>query len=508
MCKKVTFVFALLLLPFLLLAGGKGEPAAEMAEVSMEAPDFSGRTLSILVNDTHVQVVDAWKPLWERETGGKINVILVPYAGISDKLWIDFRSQTGTIDCAAIPSSWLGDMAGGGHLVEVDPLIEKWGYPDWDDALPAVKVITGWAGKTMAFPYDGDNHMTYYRKDALEVPENQAKFKAEYGYDYHMPPKDWDEVRDIAEFFNGWDWDGDGEIEYGVSFIAQQKTQAMWEVLNLVAQYATIAGKPSNTTSNIFFNAETMEPLVNTPGWIEAFRRIGELTEFAPPGLLGYGYSEFRYAYVSGNACLGFDWGDVGIMEQYPDEYGSEVKGKLGYGPLPGAKKYWDHVKGKWVEEEHQVNFLNFGGWIWIISKYSDNVDMSYHWITYITNPERSLLDASGIHGYTGVNPWRKSHFDPAVLGLWERGGWDRGAAEGYAKGILEILTDPYAVTDLRIPGGERYYDALDMRLAEVLAKKSTAEEACQALYDDWVKITDEYGKDEQKRFYRESLGL
>jgi multiple sugar transport system substrate-binding protein len=487
MYKKVILVSVLLLLPLLLFAGGK-KAEVELPEVSMEAPDFSGRTLTVLVNDTHIAVVDAWRPLWERETGGKINVILVPYAGLSDKLWIDFRSQTGAIDCGAIPSSWLGDIAGGGHIVEVDPLIEKWGYPDWDDTLPAIKVITGWAGKTMSFPYDGDNHMTYYRKDALEVPEYQAKFK--------------------AEFFNGWDWDGDGEIEYGVSFIAQQKTQAMWEVLNLVAQYATIAGEPSNTTSNIFFNADTMEPLCNTPGWIEAFRRIGELTEFAPPGLLGYGYSEFRYAYVSGNACLGFDWGDVGIMEQYPDEFGSEVKGKLGYGPLPGAKKYWDHVNGKWVEEEHQVNFLNFGGWIWIVSKYAENVDMAYHWITYITNPEHSLLDACGIHGYTGVNPWRKSHFDPAVLGLWERGGWDRSAAEGYAKGILDILTDPYAVTDLRIPGGERYYDALDMRLAEVLAKKSTAEEACQALYDDWVKITDEYGIESQKKFYLESLGL
>lgn len=508
MYKKVTLISVLLmLLPLLLFAGGKGEEAA-VETVSMEKPDFSGRTLSVLVNDTHVPVVDAWKPLWERETGGKINVILVPYAGISDKLWIDFRSQSGIIDCAAIPSTWLGDMAGGGHVVEVGPLIEKWGYPDWDDALPAVKVITGWAGKTMAFPYDGDNHMTYYRKDALEVPENQAKFKAKYGYDYHLPPKDWDEVRDIAEFFNGWDWDGDGEIEYGVAFIAQQKTQAMWEVLNLVAQYATIAGKPSNTTSNIFFDANTMEPLVNTPGWVEAFRRIGELTKWAPPGLLGYGYSEFRYAYVSGNACLGFDWGDVGIMEQYPDEYGSEVKGKLGYGPLPGAKKYWDHVNKKWVEKEHQVNFLNFGGWIWIISKYTKNVDMAYHWITYITNPEHSLLDACGIHGYTGVNPWRKSHFDPAVLGLWKRGGWDEEAAKGYGKAIQEILTDPYAVTDLRIPGSEKYYDALDMRLAEVLAGKSTAEKACQSLYDDWVKITEDYGKEEQKRYYLESLGL
>jgi multiple sugar transport system substrate-binding protein len=106
------------------------------------------------------------------------------------------------------------------------------------------------------------------------------------------------------------------------------------------------------------------------------------------------------------------------------------------------------------------------------------------------------------------VNPWRKSHFDPAVLGLWKRGGWDENAAKGYAKGILGILTDPYAVTDLRIPGADKYYDALDTRLAEVLAFQSTPEEACKALYDDWVTITADYGKDQQKKYYRESLGL
>lgn len=481
-------------------------PTAFLA--SAESVNFKGRTLSILVNDTHVQVVDAWKPLWERETGGKINVILVPYAGLSDKMWIEFRTQSGTFDTAAIPSTWLGDVAGGGHVVELDPLIKKYGYPDWDDVLPAIKVICKWAGKTVAFPYDGDCHMTYYRKDALEVPEYQAQFRAKYGYDYHIPPKDWDEVRDIAEFFNGWDWDHDGEINYGVAFIAQQKTQAQWEVLNIIAQYATKAGPPSNTTSNIFFDTEAMDPLCNTPGWIEAFKIIQELTKFAPPGLLGYGYSEFRYAFVSGIAALGFDWGDVGIMEQYPEEYGSKVKGKLGYGPLPGAKKYWDHVNKRWVYEDHQVNFLNFGGWVWIIPKASKNVDMAYDWVTYITNPEHSLLDACGIHGYTGVNPFRYSHFDPGVLGLWKRGGWDPEAAKAYQKAILDILTDPYAVTDLRIPGAEKYYDALDTNLAGVLAGTTTPEKACATLYEDWVRITNEYGKESQKRYYRESLGL
>ena len=160
----------------------------------------------------------------------------------------------------------MGDVAGGGHVQDLEPLMQKWGYPDWNDVLPAIQVITKWAGKTVAFPYDGDNHMTYYRKDALEVPANKTKFKAKYGYDYHLPPKDWDEVRDIAEFFNDWDWDGDGEIEYGVAFIAQQKTQAMWEVLNFIAQYATIAGKPTQHCRQHLLQRGHHGPAVQHPG--------------------------------------------------------------------------------------------------------------------------------------------------------------------------------------------------------------------------------------------------
>ena len=125
-------------------------------------------------------------------------------------------------------------------------------YPGWDDVMPAIQTIVKWGDDIMALPYDGDNHMTYYRKDALEEPIYQEQFKEKYGYMYHLPPANWSEIRDIAEFFDEWDWDNDGEIEYGVSFIAQQNTQAMWTVLDFIAQYTTIAGPPSNYTSNIF----------------------------------------------------------------------------------------------------------------------------------------------------------------------------------------------------------------------------------------------------------------
>ena len=86
---------------------------------------------------------------------------------------------------------------------------------------------------------------------------------------YNISPANWSEVRDIAEFFNGWDWDNDGEIEYGIVFIARQNSQAMWSALDLIAQYTTVAGKPSNYTSNMFFDADTIAGTIQAETWLQ-----------------------------------------------------------------------------------------------------------------------------------------------------------------------------------------------------------------------------------------------
>ncbi len=506
--KVAIILFALIFAAAAVFAGGKEEeaPAPEVeaaegpAEVDLTVP------LTILVTDPHHQVVDAWKPIWEAQTGGKINVVLVPYATLEEKLWIEFRAKAGSFDLACIPVTWKGDVFGGGHVEDIKPYMEKYGYPDWDDVMPAQKVIVGWGEKINALPYDADNHLFYYRRDALEVPEYQERFKSKYGYMYSLPPANWSEVRDIAEFFNNWDWDKDGEVEYGVAFIAQQNTQAHWSFLDLIAQYATVAGKPSNHMSNMFFDADTMEPLCKSPGWVEAMTMIQSLTEFAPPGLLGYGYSELRKAFVSGISAMAWDWMDTAIQEQDPVTYGSVVKGKVGYGPLPGAKKYFDRKTNQWVEKQHNVNFLDFGGWVYVIPKSAPHKNAAYKFATYITNPEHSLLDVCGIHGYTGANPWRKSHFK--ALDAWVRGGWDKSIVEGLLEGISDILSDPYAVTDLMIPGASEYYSSLDTHLNKVLAGSVTPEKGCELMYNDWVRITEERGLEDQKKYYRGSLGL
>lgn len=58
------------------------------------------------------------------------------------------------------------------------------------------------------------------------------------------------------------------------------------------------------------------------------------------------------------------------------------------------------------------------------------------------------------------------------------------------------------------IPGGWDYMQALDNNIYLALIHKSTAETALQNTVDEWNKITDRYGRDQQANKYKQWLHL
>ena len=68
--------------------------------------------------------------------------------------------------------------------------------------MPAtVKYYSEYGGKNWAVPVEGDANGWAYRKDWFEDPAEMAAFKEKYGYDLGVP-KDYKQLRDIAEFFH------------------------------------------------------------------------------------------------------------------------------------------------------------------------------------------------------------------------------------------------------------------------------------------------------------------
>ncbi|MFQ6067013.1 MAG: extracellular solute-binding protein [bacterium] len=442
--------------------------------------------------------VQMFRADWEKETGGKVRLITAPWAELYPKMSSSFALGAKKYDIIIFPAAYLADFASNKWLAPLDTFIAADTRIDWLDILPVYRErISTYAGTIYAVPMDGDSHMFYYRRDAIENPEYQAKFKAKYGYDL-APPKTWAQVRDIAEFFNGWDWDGDGRKEYGVAEAMRKGDQAFWTFFSRAAAFSSIPGQ----AQGLFFDPETMKPLINDPGHVRALENWIEMIELGVPGVINMDSGEIRTVYAVGEAALAIDWGDIGVMADTSPE--STVKGKVGYSILPGTTRAWDYVKKTWVDfpEVNYAPYLAFGGWLAAIDAKSDHVEAAYDFISYLGSPENSYICVTTPE--TGFNPYRKSHFEK--LAGWY--GYGFVHPEDYLGAIEATIAHPNVQADIRIPGAFRYFEALDAQLSMALAGAKTAKQALDDVAKEWEKITEDLGREKQLKNYRASLGL
>lgn len=462
---------------------------------------FEGVTITVFTQPPPfvAKSVQMFAPSWEKLTGAHVKLITAPWAELHSKMYTALATGSHSFDIILFPSAWLADFASAGYLAPLNKLIANDPRLDWDDILPVYRErIATWGGKIYAIPLDGDNHIFYYRKDALENPKYQAKFKEKYGYDLPVPPRTWEQVRDIAEFFNGWDWDHDGHVEYGVVEARRKGDQAYWTFFSRAAGYCSVPGQPGG----LFFDPETMKPLINDPGHLQALKDYIGIMKYGVPGMINMDSGEIRTVFCAGEAAMAIDWGDIGIMADTSP--GSAIKGKVGYAILPGSTKVWNYKTGKWMsyKEPNQAPYLAFGGWMGAIDAKSPNVKAAYSFLSYLGEPKNSYISVTTPE--TGFNPYRESHFKN-LDGWYKYGMVD---PKDYLQAIHDTINSPNVQPDLRIPGAARYFEALDAQLALAVAGQKTPQQALDATAAAWDQITNDLGRESQLKAYRLSLGL
>lgn len=442
--------------------------------------------------------VQMFRADWEKRTGGKVKLITAPWAELYEKMYTSFALGAKMYDIIIFASPWLPEFAGNGFLAPLDEFIARNEEIDWFDILPVFREnIVSYAGKIYAITLDGNPHMFYYRKDAFENPEYQSTFKEKYGYDL-APPKTWQQVRDAAEFFNGWDWDGDGRKEYGVVEAMRKEDQAYWTFLSRSTAYTSLPGQPGG----LFFDPETMKPQINSPGHLQALKDWIEIKQFGVPGMINMDSGEIRTVYTIGEAAMAIDWPDIGILAETSPE--SAVKDKVGYSILPGATRTWDYKKRTWVDfpEINYAPYLAFPGWLGAIDANSEHIEAAADFLCFLGNPENSYISVTTTE--TGFNPYRTSHFER--LAGWYAFGFVH--PEEYLQALKESIGHPNVQPDIAIPGAARYFEALDTQLCLALAGEKTPEEALNDVAKGWERITEEFGRENQLKNYRASLGL
>jgi len=457
-----------------------------------------------------------WRPKWEKMTGAKLNIIEVPIAQIREKIFTDLFTGAGTFDGFDGPVWLMGDLIAGDYIYNIEKWYQDPKFPYWDKdwVMPTAKFVNQWQGVWYVAPNDYDTHTLNYRKDILTDPKWKKAFKAEKGYEYHVPPQTWEELTDVAEFFNGKDWDNDGEPEYGITEAWGRGQQAGWHFMSLAAPYVMLPGnqgRPDRSHNIFWFDPVTMDPLINEPSFVRALKLLERLYKAGPKAQLGWELGQCWAVFLRGNAIFNYGYGDLGPLAQ--DEARSEVKGKLGRSILPGTMEVWDRANKKWVRFDKPNFVTNAIGpsWSIFIFKQSKHPEVVYHLAAFHAQKEVNFWNIT--HGFTGINMGMKFQFfkeqgGEATIEDWVANGWDAGDAREYVNAAYENYTKGTTILpQLRIPGMQAYYDALDQHLSEALSGQLSPEEALNRCAEDWNRITYQLGKNRQLKYYREAIG-
>ena len=403
-------------------------------------------------------------PEWEALTGIKVKVTEIPFDELFPKQMLEHKAGSGAYDVLTIGPSWVADLVRNGALEPLDPYIEKYGVKsEFDDIAPAFRDWMTYDGKTYALVVDGDVHLLYYRKDIFEDPENQAAFKAKYGYDL-APPATWKAFGEVCQFIT----DKYAPEMYGAGLINTGYMQFFF-----FERFRTYGGK--------FFDPETMKATVNSQAGIDALTDMVDQLKCQPPGVQTWGFGESLSALNSGEIAMTITWPPVARWAQgiNADEQAlswvpeSQVIDKIGYALPPGG------------------NPELASGFLLAVSPDSKNKDAAYLYIQWLASAQESLKNVMKPLGLRDA--FRISHYEsPEYQALWP-------TAKDYLSTLRKGGEEGYS--DLAILETYKYWDTMGRAVVAAIGGKDP-KTALDDVAREWDALTEQIGVDQQKAAY------
>jgi multiple sugar transport system substrate-binding protein len=388
------------------------------------------------------------------KSGIQMKFEFVPWTSFADRFLNELNSKGKLCDLLIGDSQWLGGSAENGHYVKLNDFFAKEGIKMSSFLPAAVEGYSTWpkgSDNYWALPAMGDALGWTYRKDWFAKPELQQAFKAKYNRDL-APPKTWDELKQVAEFFQG--REVDGKKVYGAAIFTERGSEG-------ITMGATAALYPYGFEYQNPKKPYDMEGFVNSPDSVKGLEAYKALFKCCtPPGYTDAYMQEGLDAFKSGQVAMMMNW-----FAFFPGLYKDEKVGgdRIGFFVNPKAKIAASPLGGQGIS----------------VVSYSANKDAALQYIKWFAQ-------------------------DDVQAKWWSLGGYS------CAKSVLEApgfpKSAPFAADFLVAMGQVKdfwqepsYADLLQSmqkRIHDyVVADKGTAKEALDLLIKDWQKTFKEDGR-------------
>lgn len=347
-----------------------------------------------------------------------IKADFAPFTALYEKAAAAFAAHSDAYDIVIVDSQWLGAFSTGGHIMQLNELIES--DPKLKEAVEnmypehraAYMTYPDGSDQYWGLPQEGDDLVLYVRKDLLEDPTERANFKAKYGFDLPQTYEDfrnldWETFEKIIEFFtrpeqNFYGFAAEYSKEY--DFISDHVMSFIW----------TWGG------DIIDWNTYKVDGIMNSEVAVEALEYYVKLLRYQPPGAVTYGIDQCINAMAQGQVFSTLTWAAVG--KPIFDPALSKVADKVMVVMPPGKRD----------ENGNLRRVYCLGGQPWVISNYSKHkkeaIDFLKWWYTDEAqwafakeggNPViRTIIDTEE---FKNLNPWNRAYVDmiPGGRDFW-----------------------------------------------------------------------------------------
>jgi multiple sugar transport system substrate-binding protein len=319
-------------------------------------------------------------PLYEQETGVKVNVELIGRDAIHEKMAVLFAGQDSSYDIFNLDYNWIPEFGQGGHLVPLDDALTA---EDKADFLPLALEVATWDGKLLGVPQTIHPAVLWYNSALYADAQTKADFLSTTGLELAVPTT-MDEWFTQVKFFDGRTFNGQE-----LSGWAAQAAKGFGNVHTWLSFAYSYGCKPFNDDF-------TKSTLSSSPECVDATARWAEMMDYMPAGANEFTYDNVTSAAQQGAiaTAIQWSWGQFAT----DDPASSQTVGDWEIAEMP--------------EGPTGISSGHLAEWVISVSKYSKHVDEATKFAVWLESKKNDVFQASN----GGGDPVRLSSYGDPIL--------------------------------------------------------------------------------------------
>lgn len=333
----------------------------------------------------------------------------------------------------------------------------------------------------VAIPIVAPVLVCYFRRDLLKA----AGLK---------PPESWEAYQTLLDTLDRW----------APGLTAVEPLAPDHRASLFFSRSLAFAKHPENYS--VWFDLETGESLVQSPGFVEGLAAAQRAWQRMPATVSDETPATCRRAILEGRAALA-----IGYEPASTDRASPQVKRAagidIGVCRLPGSKKTFNRNSQRWESAPgggiHAPGLCGATGLAMGITLPSTGSKDAAAWNLLATLTETQFESAWVTLPKT---PCRESQVGGASM--WNEDGLTAEEASQYVDAVAQTLRDPQLVANLPVPQSEALHAAGTRFVTAVLAEGTNAAQALTTLKAEFDKIVNDIGQDHFRAAHRRGLGL